>query len=104
MIKKIGVILTAFKIAGRPIEKMMQAGPVHRVIGWANAAETGDIGKFADPCIGDISVAIAIGVIIYMAVQNTRPLTDFGIGPKGGIPDLAIRMDQGAIAAEFFFH
>ena len=98
LFEKCGIRFGIVPVIGRAIQKMVQAGLRHGVIGGANAREGCDICEFANLGIGNIGIAVAIAVITKAAVLHAAALANFHKGTKFGIGDLAIGVDERLLA------
>lgn len=70
MREKGSVMILVGPVVARPVDKVMQAGAIHRMIGRPDPDKAGDVAEFADMAVGNVAVALAIRVISQMTVQN----------------------------------
>ena len=79
--------------------KIVQAGQLHRMIGWPNARQAGYIGKFSNTGIGNVSQTITIAVITKMRMSHTAASANFDIATKGGGGNFTIVVNKSGLWA-----
>lgn len=77
--------------------KVMQRRLVHRMIRGTNSGRAGDIGKLSHLSIGDVARPVTIRIVAKVAIGHTAACTDFNIGTKTAVTNLALRMKKWAV-------
>ena len=84
----------------RAVEEMVARDGVQRVIRRTDPRERRDIGELADPRIGDVGIAVAIGIVAEHRVRHAAAAADLDIGPDAAVGDLAVRVDDRPVGRE----
>ena len=87
----------AVPVVGGTIQEVVTCSSVQRVISCTDPNKCCDIGKFANLCVGDIGVSVAIAVIPKSGVRDTTTFADLDISPEGAFGDLTLGVDIGGI-------
>ena len=99
--EEVGVIGGIVEVIRRPVQEVVQAGVVHRVVRRADPGKGCDIGELADRGVGHIREAVAVGIGQELGIDDARACPHLGPGAEGGIGGGGPFMEQGLGRREF---